>query len=62
SGGDRIVVPMEGSSIGDVLLSGAGSLLSATTSVLQGYLLYLTVDRTLDDSRLQQQLSSQTQP
>jgi len=62
SGGDRIVVPMEGSSIGDVLLSGAGSLLSATTRVLQGYLLYLSVDRTLEDSRLQQQLSSQTQP
>ncbi len=49
SAGDRIVVPMEGTSVGEVLMSGAGSLLSATTNVLQGYLLYLTIDRTLEN-------------
>jgi polysaccharide export outer membrane protein len=54
SAGDRIVVPMAGSSIGEVLLTGAGSLLSASTDVLQGYLLYLTVDRTLKDTKLRQ--------
>jgi len=62
SAGDRIVVPIEGLSTGEVLLTGVGSLLNATTSVLQGYLLYLTVDRTLEDTKLKQQLSSRTQP
>ncbi len=56
SAGDRIVVPAEGSSIGEVLLTGAGSLLSATREVLQSYLLYLSVDRTLEERRLQQQI------
>ncbi len=62
SAGDRIVVPIEGLSVGEVLLTGVGSLLNATTNVLQGYLLYLTVDRTLEDTKLKQQLSSRTQP
>lgn len=53
SAGDRIVVPLEGSKIGEVLLTGVGSLLNATTNVLQGYLLYLTVDRALEDTKLQ---------
>jgi len=56
SSGDRIVVPPRGASIGEVLLTGAGSLLDATREVLQSYLLYLSVESTLEEQRLRNEL------
>ncbi len=56
SAGDRIVVPPRGSSISEVILTGAGSILGAARDVLQSYLLYLSVDSTLEDRRLQKEL------
>ncbi len=56
SSGDRIVVPPQGTSIGEALVTGAGSLLSATREVLQSYLLYLSLDSTLEDRRLQKEI------
>jgi len=56
SAGDRIVVPPQDSSIGEVILTGAGSILGAARDVLQSYLLYLSVDSTLEDRRLQKEL------
>jgi len=56
SAGDRIVVPPQGSSIGEVILTGAGSILGAARDVLQSYLLYLSVDSTLEDRRRQKEL------
>ncbi len=56
SAGDRIVVPPEGSSISDVILTGAGSILGAARDVLQSYLLYLSVESTLEERRLEKEL------
>lgn len=56
SSGDRIVVPPQGTSIAEVLLTGAGSILDATREVLQSYLLYLSVESTLEEQRLQNEL------
>jgi len=47
--GDRVVVPSRETSLAATILGGAGSVLTATRDVLQSYLLYLTVDRTLDE-------------
>ena len=47
--GDRVVVPSRESSLTAKILGGAGTVLTSTRDVLQAYLLYLTVDRTLDD-------------
>ncbi|MCD4690672.1 polysaccharide biosynthesis/export family protein [bacterium] len=54
--GDRVIVPAAGTSIGEVLLTGAGSLLDATREVLQAYLLYLSVDRSVEERRLEKQI------
>lgn len=59
SSGDRVVVPPHGTSIAEVILTGAGSLLDATRDVLQSYLLYLSVDRTLEDARIRRDLQNQ---
>ncbi len=62
SAGDRIVVPPQGSSIGEVILTGAGSILGAARDVLQSYLLYLSIDSTLEDRRIQKALQDSQNP
>jgi len=48
-GGDRVVVPTVEAGLGAKILGGAGVVLDATTSVLNTYLNYLTIDRVLDE-------------
>jgi len=51
SPGDRVVVPGRESSLAAKVLGGAGVVLTSARDVLQSYLLYLTVDRTLDEEK-----------